>query len=104
MTLQDIEIPQSSCVGKFLSAPVISHVSEISNNQIDDEVVLKNFKLGSLEHDVSPSDLSKLEQLIVNHKSAFSFDDLDLGHVRDYEHRIDITDDVPIKKRYRKFP
>ena len=72
MTLQDIEIPQSSCVGKFLSAPVISHVSEISNNQIDDEVVLKNFKLGSLEHDVSPSDLSKLEQLIVNHKSAFS--------------------------------
>ena len=66
-----------------------------------------------LEDDwVPPADLShldedqqrKVREVLREERDVFSRDDLDIGDIKDFNMKIHLTDDIPVKEAYRKIP
>lgn len=105
VTLHDVEIPENACIGKLVPATVVSSATNVVPGElVSDSEALGHFKWEDLEKDLSAAELSQLQDVVLRHRNAFSFSDLDLGRVKNFGHRIDLTDDVPIRERYRKIP
>jgi hypothetical protein len=67
-----------------------------------DTVFLDQFNLGSL--DLPDDNITALSKLLLEHKSGFACEKMDLGRTSIVKHRIDLTDDVPFKDRARRVP
>ena len=104
LSCHDVEVPKNACIGKFVPVNVISCAANVTNNSVEDGDALSHFPLSSLENLLSNTEFEKLKEVILDHKAAFSFSDLDLGRVKDVVHRIELDDDVPVRERYRKIP
>ena len=105
VTLHDIEIAANSCVAKLVPAMVVSQATSVDSDHFtSDSEVLSHFQWKGLEDSLSSEEIVNLQKIILKNKSSFSFGDLDLGRVKNFEHRIELTDDVPIRERYRKIP
>lgn len=82
------------------SAVVSDYVQQVVAKDQSPESFLKHFQLDEVDSQVKGS----LSSLLLNWKHLFAFSDLELGNTGCTKHRIDLTDDTPIKERHRRIP
>ena len=70
-------------------------IGEHSNEQEDKEAAIAlqidNVDVSNLDPDAG----DKLKQLLWKYKSTITASDTDIGHLKDYEHHIRVTDETP---------
>ena len=74
-------------------------VEEEVEEEVDDEW-MPEFDLSHLNEDQKKMMTNMLKEV----KDVFSRSDLDIGDIRDFEMKINLTDNVPVKEPYRKVP
>ena len=64
--------------------------------------LLRKFNLEQLEAEASSDELQKVKKFILKWKHIFSRDKTDLGRTDIIKHRIDLSDEVPVKEKARR--
>ena len=86
----------------YKSTPTIrNHKPFVNNNQTE---IQNNIWDKIRKKIVNTEGIKKFEEIIKKNYNAFAFSDTDLGCVRDFEHRIDLTSDIPIACRPYRMP
>lgn len=82
----------------------IQPVSVVSKQVRDEHQDGKTSPVQISSEILSPEEVSKLEDLLHQHRSRFSENDLDVGFTSRVRHEIKLTDDTPFKQRHRHIP
>ncbi len=61
-------------------------------------------KLHIADDSLTPERRQVLEHILLDHDDIFSRGDTDIGHTTAVRHRIELTDNIPFKQRYRRIP
>ncbi len=95
--------PDSNSVSKIGSqSPPLVHKRSVVFSDFDRDNFLDQFNLKDTELDGNQR--AQVEDLLVRWQGIFAKNDLDLGHTTTVKHDIKLTDDKPIKERYRRIP
>lgn len=111
-----IDVTISNCSTRTVTIPPKSIVCEIQPVKIEDEVkvpnptqrsqhetnILNDVKISS--DSLSQEKQTELENLLLKYKDVFSQGDTDIGHYQGIQHKIELTDETPIKQRFRRIP
>ena len=76
-----------------------SGVQEEESGEVDDLSPVK-FDLSHLDADQQKI----MEEMLEEVKDVFSRSDSDIGDIKDFEMKIQLTDEIPVKEAYRKIP
>ena len=68
------------------------------------EGFLEMFDLAEAHQHLSASELASLNELLLKWKSVFSLREYDLGRTSLVKHRVDLTDERPVKQRHHRIP
>lgn len=102
---QGLNVPKETCVpDKEKQQPFIS-CSASSTAQLSSR--LAELGLGDIDVDscqTSEACKTRLIQLLIDYQDIFSKHPLDCGEVKDYTHRIRLTDERPFRLPYRRVP
>ena len=73
-------------------------------SEMGDDDFVNQFKFEQLSSEVGDGDISRLKQLLKDHKGVFAQSSLDLGRTSIVKHEIRLSDDQPFKDRPRRIP
>jgi dUTPase len=96
VTDQEIVLKPCTIIGELHQVTIEDSVAD------SDTVFLDQFNLGSL--DLPDDNITALSKLLLEHKSGFACEKMDLGRTSIVKHRIDLSDEVPFKDRARRVP
>jgi transposase InsO family protein len=99
-----ITIPSDVPLCMLQEAVVVSDMSNenIEETQVDD--FLGMFDFSELSEHLSPEEIVKFNVILMKWKEVFSVGEWDLGKTNLIKHRINMSDEVPIKQRHRRIP
>lgn len=105
---QSVTIPKNYPVCNFQPVELLESYNGTSSqchnlkvNASDNEQFLNMFDLTSLGENLSPCEIKEVEKLLCKYKDIFSLSEYDFGHTNIIKHRIDLTDDIPVRERHR---
>jgi len=101
ITTRTVAISPNAILGEL--QPVVVYQLQ-SNNLTEKENLDFMDKLTIGNSELSDDQLKQLKDLIKAHQDLFSKGDTDIGHYTGVRHKINLTDDVPFKQRYRRIP
>ncbi|CAI5657560.1 unnamed protein product [Oreochromis niloticus] len=104
IAVEDLPITQGLCE---TLADQHSSFTPSSDSVPDSAQLLKDAGLADIDIEgceVSDGWKRKLVELVLTYQDAFSRDKLDCGEVKDFVHRIHLTDDHPFRLPYRRVP
>lgn len=104
-TDRDITLETGTLIAKLHSIDIVKPQSD-TDPQPD---FLEQFKLSHLsklekEGEITTAQIDLVSKFLLDNQSAFCKNDFDIGHSTVYKHRINLTDDTPIKQRCRFIP
>ena len=71
----------------------------VNTEEVEDDWV-PNIDLSHLNEDKK----KRVMEILMEEKDVFSRSDCDIGNVEDFQMKISVEDDVPVKEAYRKIP
>lgn len=94
-------IPPRAIISELQPVSIDDSILEKSENEKPLPDVFKNVAFGS---QMSEKEHKKLMALLLHHRAIFSTCEYDIGRCTVGKHRIDWSDSVPFKERYRRIP
>ena len=95
----DVTIPRQSCLGEVHEVDVINPPVTSSNQATFDDV-MHAIDTSGWTDSLTEKEMMTAETLLKEWKAVFALHDLDLGKAEGFQHRIHLTDDIPVKMRY----
>ena len=99
-----ITIPSDVPLCMLQEAVEVSSVGSMSAEQQEMEQFLSMFDFSGLSEHLSAEEISRFNDLLLKWKQVFSVGEWDLGRTNLISHRINMTDENPIKQRHRRIP
>lgn len=113
LSSKPVTIPGNSTIGELHMAdsvpedadsPCDSSADSSSSSPSEVDQVLDQFDFSEMESQFSKEKVDAVKGLISKWHNIFSKDDMDLGRTDVVKHKIELSDDVPFKDRYRRIP
>ena len=111
-------LPKGSMIGRACSVSAVIPMMKTTNSKpnknvevnamgVDEKMEDRAEEEGSLNVDLAHLDEYQqklMRDMLEDVKDVFSKDDSDIGDIKDFEMKINLTDNIPVKEAYRKIP
>ena len=109
LTKSDVTIPAKTTIGQLEKVCVAKLEGEVmdlgeGSSNMDDTIFLERFNFSKMTVPLSEEERTDLQKLLLKHKAIFAQGDMDFGRTNLVEHEIKLSDNQPIRERYRRIP